>query len=193
MKSQLKFWILVGSIAVLTACYALFIFLPAKNHIGITQDNIARTEKEIDQSIQRIRQTPELRKERDRIKATVDVLRDRILRPDSISSAVRQLNKLCSTFQVKLNMINFSTDSLMAKSRASGSGAYESFELPVLLEFEGRFLDIGMMMEQTNRLPFIISFTDFSLATQEKSDKLKCETRGCVRIAASKNSQITSR
>ena len=80
--------------------------------------------------------------------------------------------------------MNFSTDSLLAKTRLADSG--ESFELPVLFEFEGRFLDIGMMLEKANRLPFIISFTDFKMVPQNKSDHVRLDARASVRIAGTK-------
>jgi Tfp pilus assembly protein PilO len=193
MKSQIKFWILLAFSAAFIAVYFLFGFAPMKMKIDQANASMTRTEQEIDASIQRIRQIPGMRKLRDQSLLTVENLRTRIIVSDSISSAMSRLNRLCAEYQVKIITMNFSTDSLLYKSRASGTAPNESFELPILFEFEGRFLDVGMMIEHVNRLPFMISFSDFSISTQEKSDKLKMDARASIRISSSHNEQTTKR
>lgn len=193
MKSQIKFWMLITVITAFLALYFLFVFIPMKKKIDRAQTGIAQTEQEINTSILRIRQIPDMRARRDEFKRAVDELGKRLLVPDSISSAMNQLNRLCALYQVKLNSMNFSTDSLLAKSRASGSASNASFELPILMELEGRYLDIGLTVEHLHRLPFVISFTDFNITSQNKTDKLKIEARACVRIAASGNLQTVKR
>lgn len=187
MKSQIKFWVLLAFSAVLITGYFFFGFLPMKSKIDRANADMIQTELEINGSILRIQQIPRMRNLRDQSGMAVEGLRKRILVPDSISSAMSQLNRLCAEYKVKIITMNVSTDSLLDKSRALGTSSYESFELPILFEFEGRFLDVGMMMDRVHRLPFMISFTDFNISTQEKSDKLKFDARAIVRVTASLN------
>ena len=184
MKSNIKFWILITVITAVSAAYFLFVFLPVKKEIDQMQAETVQTDQEIDFAIRRIRQIPDMRDRRDQSARTVENLRKRLISPNAISSAMSQLNRLTAVYQVKIKTMNFSTDSLLAKTRLAGSG--ESFELPVLFEFEGRFLDIGMMLEKVNRLPFIISFTDFKMVPQNKSDHVKLDARASIRIAGTK-------
>ena len=193
MKNQVKFWILLGVIGTVIGVYIIFILMPIQKAIADTQSSITQTEREIGLSILRIRQIPEMRRHRDRLKSGVESLQKRILPPDSISSAMSQLKQVSAQYGVTISTMNFSTDSLLSKSRSVEAGSNESFELPVLFEFEGRFLDIGMMIEHIHRLSFIISFTDFRMSSLDKSDKVKLEARACVRVAASMHVQKTAR
>lgn len=193
MKSQTKFWILLGFTAALITGYFLFGFLPMKMKIDQANASMTRTEQEINASIQRIRQIPAMRDLRDESRLTVENLQKRIVVPDSITSAMSRLKSLCAEHQVKIIAMNFSTDSLLYKSRVSGAAPSESFELPILFELEGRFLDVGMMMEHVNRLPFTIGFTDFNMSTQEKSDKLNMEARASIRVSPLRNEQTAKR
>lgn len=185
MKTQIKFWILIAVIAAASAGYLLLVFVPVKSKIDQAQAETLQTEQEIDFAVLRIRQIPEMRHLRDQSWRAVEDLRKRLIAPDSISSAMSRMNRLSARHHVKIKTMNFSTDSLLAKIRASGSS--ESFELPVLFEFEGRFLDIGMLLEQIQRLPFIISFTDFNMVSQDKSDQVRLDARASVRIMGTKN------
>lgn len=193
MTSKIKFWILIAVMTAIVALYFLFVFIPMKKKIDQAQADITRTEQEINASILRIRQIPEMRTRRDEFKRTVDVLRRRLLAPDSISTAMDHMSRLCAAYQIKIISMNFSTDSLLAKSRAPGPASNASFELPILMELEGRYLDIGLTVEQLHRLPFVVSFTDFNMTSLNKSDKLKIEARACVRIAAPSRLQTAKR
>jgi Tfp pilus assembly protein PilO len=139
----------------------------------------------MDESISNIRRIPVLLARRDQSRTAVEKLRQKILIPDSISQAVSQFNRLCESYKIKLRSVNFSTDTLLIKNREAGSN--ESFDLPVLLEFEGRYLDAGMLMERSGDLGFIINFTDFNVTAQERSEKLKFQIRACLRVAVSRN------
>lgn len=185
MKSQIKLWSLLAAATVIAAGYIVLGFIPMRSGVERVSEAIANTEKEMDESISNIRRIPVLLARRDQSRTAVEKLRQKILIPDSISQAVSQFNRLCESYKIKLRSVNFSTDTLLIKNREAGSN--ESFDLPVLLEFEGRYLDAGMLMERSGDLGFIINFTDFNVTAQERSEKLKFQIRACLRVAVSRN------
>lgn len=187
MKSQIKFWIAVAITLGIIAGYTFLGFMPLKKNIDATEKDMHRTELEIEQIAQRIKSIPDMRKQHAQLTRRVASLKKMVLDPDSISSSMNQLNMLCKQFQVQLNSIDFSTDSLLARSRDAANVSSQSFELPLVLEFQGMFLDFGILMDHLNRLPFVICFTDFNLAAQEKTEKIKFSVRAWIRISTRKN------
>jgi len=190
MKSQFKFWTTIALALAIAVGYFFLGFRPFQKSAEAMRAGIAQTEGEINEANQRIRLIPDTRKQRDASKVRLNKLKGLILPPDSISQAMSRLNRLAKQYQVRLTKINFSTDSLLVRSRTAASAQAASFELPILMEFEGYFLDFGTLMDHLHRLPFAIGFTDFSILTQEKSEKLKFFVRAWIRVDVQKNNSL---
>lgn len=186
MKSFIKFWILAGLILTVVAGWTVFGFTALHGHIQSAELAIKKTDKDIHDATQRIKLLPALREQLKQNRGDVDELRKRILKPDSISQAMSQLHRLCKQFQVDLKVINFSTDSLLAHVQST-NGNSSSFELPILMEFEGFFLDYGLLIDNLDQLNYAINFTDCRIVTQENSGKLLIQARAWVRIASKTN------
>ncbi|MBX7152761.1 hypothetical protein K1X84_14110 [bacterium] len=183
MKNLIKFWILAGLILTLVAGWAVFGFTMLRGNIQSAELAIKNTNTDIAEATHRIKLIPAKREQLEKNREDVEELKKMILKPDSISAAMAQLHRLCKQFQVDLKVINFSTDSLLAHAQSS-DGNSNSFELPILMEFDGAFLDYGLLIDNLDKLHYAINFTDLRIAAQEKSDKLLIQARAWIRIAS---------
>ncbi len=183
MTAQSKFWILAACFFSALVVWTWFGLLSVRTAARQTDDDIHKIERSIERSFAEIRMIPDVQRDRQRVEWRVRNLRNRVLAIDSISPAMTQLNELAQQFQMRLRTIDFSTDTLLSLSRLY-AGSSESFELPLLLEIEGRYLDFGLFVEGLPKLPFAIVVTDFRMQASGRKNTLIIEARAKVRIRA---------
>jgi Tfp pilus assembly protein PilO len=186
MKSQITFFALGITVMCLGLFWIWLVFININGRISDEENEIKKTKKQIEEASNRVRAIPPMTKKLQEMKNEVVELRNQIIPSDSISQAMKALSDLANQFQVKIKVINFSMDSLLTYMDKASKSAEGSFSLPVLFRMEGAYLDFGMFLDNMNRFPYYINFTDIKIEPLNNGYKLNIQVRSWIRIAQSK-------
>lgn len=185
MNYRMLFWLTVGAAVLLTGSYSAFIWLNSEREIDRLQASMDTTDARVRTAIDQVREIPSLRSRTLASQIRTRALHDRILSPDSLTSAIRALEGMAFRHHVRVERITFSTDSLLEGLKAARIARQSSFELPLWLVLKGHYLDFGLMLERIEQLPCTIRFTDIRVVRDEPSGMLLFETMARLRIRSS--------
>ena len=178
MKPQHTLLITAAVILAVVSAFLAVGFLPLHKQHRTNETALREAEMRIAELHSRIHELPALKAEYTMRLAERGRLSNLLVNPDSVSKAVGQIHELCRQYQLNLKRVTAVVDTVWSVEPESEFSA----PLTLLLRVEGRFLDYGLMIENSSRLPFYFQITDFRMVKPEQGSGLTIEARAAVRL-----------
>ena len=178
MQHQLTLLITTAVVLAIVSAFLVVGFLPLHKQHRNDETALQGATMRIAELHSRIHELPALKAEYTMRLAERGRLSNLLVNPDSVSGAVGQIHELCRQYQLNLKRVTAVVDTVWSVEPESEFSA----PLTLLLRLEGRFLDYGLMIENSSKLPFYFQITDFRIVKPEDGSTLTIEARAAIRL-----------